>query len=329
MPSSHGGGFGGGGGGGGSFGGGFHSSGGSGGNHGPRITNRPFPGATRYSYINSRGVMCFFYSNSVPRRMSLRSNILMYGGLIIFFLIVGVFLITAAIPKKLAPSRITLKDSYYEDNAGIVTNADELNSSFNSFYELTGIQPYLYTIKSENYPKQYGRLDKYTLEDYAYDLYLDLFDDEGHFLIVFVKYDNIDPYFGWIEMHGDNTENIINEEFFEKFQKDMQKYLNYAKNNEEAMDYCNAISTSFNNSLDYALNVSNAKAEIIMYSLIFGGVIALLLYVLIASIKQALLVNGYVSYMEKNPQASQDKIKGDAEYVSPETYTPKDEDVFK
>ena len=331
MPSSHGGGFGGGGGGG-SFGGGFHSSGGSGHsqNPGPRITNRPFHGARRYTYINSRGMMCFFYSNQTPRRTSLTSTILLYGGLIIFFIVLAAFLISSAVPKKMSKIYISPTSSYYEDNAGIVTNANELNSEFNSFYELTGVQPYLYTIKAENFPKQYGAITKYTLEDFAYDLYIDQFSDEGHWLIVFVKYEN-SPYFGWVDMAGDYTQNIINDTFFNKFQKDMQRYLNTASQDGASITYCDAIITSFKNSEDYAFDMSSqARGQIIMYSFIFGGLVALMLYVLIKSIQQTLKVNGYVNYIEKNPEKAASSVSDDLEYVSPQSYTPpQDEDPFK
>ncbi len=332
MPSSHGGGFGGGGGGG-SFGGGFHSSGGSGGGqyHGPRVSNRPFAGARRYTYINTRGMMCFFYSDTIPKRTSLKSTILLYGGLIIFFIALATFLITASVPKKMSSIYITPTSYYYEDNAGVVTKADELNAEFNSFYELTGVQPFLYTIKAEDFPKQYGSITKYSLEDFAYDLYLDLFNDEGHWLIVFVKYDDA-PNFGWIDMAGDNTLTLINDEFFNRFQRDMQHYLNHATLDGSNMDYCDAIVTSFKYSEDYVFEMtSEARGQIIMYSLIFGGLVALMLYILIKTVKQTLLVNGYVNYIEKNPDKPiSDTVSDSAEYVSPENYTPPtDEDPFR
>ena len=327
MPSSHGGGFGGGGGGGGSFGGGFHSSGGSGGGQprGPRVSNRPFSGATRYSYINSRGMMVFFYSDTTPRKTSLKSTILLYGGLIIFFVILAAFLIFSAFPKKMSKIYINPTSSYYEDNAGIVTSPEQINHSFSSFYELTGVQPYLYTIKAEYFPKQYGDITVDHLERYAYDLYLDLFNDEGHWLILFIEYDDY-PYFAWIEMHGNNTAKLINADFFEQFQIDMQRCL-YSD-----MGYCNAIAAAINSSESYVFEMSSdARSQIIMYFIIFGGLIALFLYVLIKSIQQAILMNGYVSYKEQQlGGVAEDKIQDTSEYVSADTYTPpKDEDPFK
>ena len=75
MPSSHGGGFGGGG----SFGGGFHSSGPhSSGNNTPTYSRRPFPGATRYSYINRHGMMCYFFFAGTPRRIPRTNMILLF-----------------------------------------------------------------------------------------------------------------------------------------------------------------------------------------------------------------------------------------------------------
>ena len=189
MPSSHGGGFGGGF----SGGGGFHSSGGShsgGGTNTPRFSNKSFPGATRYAYVNPAGIMCVFYYQGRPSRVK-KSSITFLAVLLAFFIILSIVIPMLMLPRKLPESYCEFTGSYYSDNAGIISgsDADELNAAFSAFYEKTGVQPYLYTIKAENFPSKYGSISSYTLEEYAYDLYEKKFNDEGHWLIVFVEYD--------------------------------------------------------------------------------------------------------------------------------------------
>ena len=302
MPSSSGGGFGGGG----SFGGGggFHSSG-SHSSSGPirTISTRPFAGATRYSYINRHGMICVFYSMGRPKRMNATSSLILTGIIILVGLIISGFIIGSLIPKKI-PERLCDKTEInYIDNAGIV-DKESTDNAFNAFYEQTGIQPFLYTIKAEDFPKQYGPITKYSLEDYAYDLYVDrLFNDEGHWLLVFVDFGNEDPYFGWVDMAGDNTRNIINDEFFKSFQLDLQTKLN-EQSHKESPAYSKAIAESVENTLSYAFKITGEKIiQIVFISIIALAIVGYLIYSIVKTVKTQLMVNGYLDCEENNPSA--------------------------
>ncbi len=302
MPHSSGGGFGGGGG----HSGGFHSSGGSGGSHGPRFSTRPFSGARKYSYINRYGAVCVFYSVSRPtqKQKPIASIVPLIFALIIV-LIVGAVVIANFIPSKLSSRKCNFTGEFYADNAGIVTDVDALNESFDSFYEKTGVQPYLYTLNSSAFPSQYGDINKYSLEDYAYDLYLDLFNDEGHWLIVFVKYDS-SPYYGWIDMAGDDTDSIITSSFFNKFQQSMQTNLNAQA--KSSFNYEKAIIISMDNATQNALNYNVTDFIPLIFISIFmlvfvGGIIA----AIVQTVKHSLMINGYIDYVEKNPNAVDDQ----------------------
>ena len=301
MPSSSGGGFGGGG----SFGGGFHSSGGSHGSNGQpiqTISSRPFAGATRYSYINRHGMVCVFYSMGRPKRMNMTSTLIFTGIFILVALLVAGFVIGSIIPKKI-PDRYCEKTAInYIDNAGIV-NQEEIDNAFNAFYEQTGIQPFLYTLKAENFPKQYGSITTRSLEDFAYDLYLDKFNDEGHWLLVFIDFGNESPYFGWVDMAGDNTRNIISDSFFKKFQKDMQAKLN-ATSKTDTPAYSQAISESITNSQDYAFTYTGEKiGQIIIIVLVCLVIIVVLTLNIVKTVKNQLMVNGYLDCEKNNPDA--------------------------
>ncbi len=302
MPSSSGGGFGGGG----SFGGGgFNFSGGSRGSNGQPIhtvSTRPFAGATRYSYINRHGVICVFYSMGKPKRMNSTASLIVTGVIILIGLIIAGFTIRSIIPKKIPAYLCDKTEINYIDNAGIV-DKDAIDTAFNNFYEQTGIQPFLYTLKAEDFPSKYSSITKDTLEDYAYNLYLSKFKDEGHWLLVFVDFGDKSPYFGWVDMAGDNTRNIISDSFFKKFQNDMQVKLN-TQSKLDSPAYSKAIAESVDNTLTYAFNYTGEKImQISFVGIISLIVIAVLVYNIVKTVKNQLMVNGYLDCEENNPSA--------------------------
>ncbi len=323
MPSSSGGGFGGGG----SFGGGFHSSGGGHHSNQPMhgISSRPFAGARRYSYINHAGVMCVFYSATRPRKLNITSTIILFSIGIIIAMIISGFVIGSMIPKKIPERQCIKSDYYYIDNAGILSG-DEINSSFASFYEVTGIQPILYTIKAENFPKQYGPpTTKYALEDFAYDLYLDKFDDEGHWLFILVDFGDMSPYFGWIDMAGDNTRTIINDSFFRAFQKDLQAKMDIASTSLE-LTYSDAFSQAISTAKDNAFKSSiEVISPIIFISVSAILVIGALVYGIVNSVKNKLMIDGYLDAEQNNPS---NIIKDKAPFIKDEAPSQKDDDPF-
>ena len=317
MPSSHGGGFGGGF----SGGGGFHSSGShsSGGASTPRFSNKAFPGATRYAYVNPAGILCVFYYQGRPTRVK-KSSITMLAVLLAFFIILSVVIPTLMMPRKLSEASCKFSGSYFSDNAGIVSYSqeDDLNAALAAFYEKTGVQPYLYTLKAENFPSKYGSITSHSLEEYAYDLYEKKFNDEGHWLIVFVEYDK-SPYFAWIDMCGDNASSIVNDGFFKDFQYDMQTYLQ-----SQPYTHVQGIIKSFNNATERALEVNgDVIGPIVIFAMIFIFLDVFIGISLVASIKQYFMINGYLDYEEKNPK---NKDVEDADVFKKNNL---DQDVFR
>ncbi len=316
MPSSHGGGFGGGSHG----GGGFHSSGSHGGGAStPRYSNRAFPGATRYAYMNAAGVMCVFYYQGRPSRVK-KGSFAMLAVLLAFFLILTVIIPMLMLPRKLSSYSCTFSGSYYDDNAGIVSSSDAtpLKEALAAFYDKTGVQPYIYTLKAENFPKKYGSISKYSLENYAYDLYLRKFDDEGHWLIVFVEYDS-SPYFAWVDMCGDNATTIINDGFFKKFQNDMQEYLQSSP-----YTHAQALTKSFERATDRALEKNgDVMGPVVVFLFIFIALDVFIGIALVSAIKQYFIINGYLDYeenMKRNEKTAEQTV-----FVKNEL----DEDPFK
>ncbi len=84
--------------------------------------------------------------------------------------------------------------AYYEDHAGWIGSGSKLEKGMKSFFSETGVQPYLYITETiDGDPKPSDEV----MEDFANALYDELFDDEGHLLVVFQEYQSDGNYFCW------------------------------------------------------------------------------------------------------------------------------------
>lgn len=193
------------------------------------------------------------------------------------FIIAGIFVTSVGFSagafgvKALTPE---YKDNgnYIEDNIGVINNYDYLNKTLGEFQELTGICPYIITVYDSDWENNYN-----SLENYAYDLYVNHFYDEQHFLIVYSEpetvYNNGFVDWSWEGMQGDDTDSIITSNNFSEFQKDLQRYLTMN-------DYTvgEAFQQAFHNSLGYIMeNDNNSNMNpFIIFALIWDLIILLI-----------------------------------------------------
>lgn len=212
--------------GGGSHGGGSHSShsshssGGSGGSS-HSVKNSYFPGATRYVYYRSHRPTYVYANYDITSKPSP----LRFIALLIYlpFLIAIITMFAGAIhyPQRLEQdysSEVTI-----QDNLGIFGKPYELSDALNAFYKETGISPVVITVFNEDWQDKYS-----SLENYAYDLYVNKFYDEKHWLIVYSEsYDMFNTFndWKWEGMQGDDTDPILTEDKTNKFTESLQKYL--------------------------------------------------------------------------------------------------------
>lgn len=310
MPSSRGGGFSGGGGGhhGGFSSGGGHHSNGSGGKGGPRFSSHPFSGGRKYSYVNRRGRTRFFFYGGVPqRRRNSVGSIMVSVFIIILGLLVGGIMLYALIPVKLSSNKCTPISSYYEDNANVFTETEgeELEKTLKAFYKKTGVQPYLLTFYYEDFSENYGPLNSYTLEQYAYDKYINMFlDDEGHWLIVLAinQEENAQATDKWIwcEMTGDDAKRIVTDSLFSSFQSDMQTFLNA-----DSISMGDGINRAYSNVLDDSLKVKGNDLIILLFLIAFLILfIGIPLVGIIRSIVEIKRVNEYCDYRDRTSAES-------------------------
>ena len=220
--------------GGGSHGGGGHGGGGS---HGgsssgsrsmPTASRKYFAGATPYvRYHNGRTDILYADRDiTKTKKQDYISNI---ATIVIISLFMAVFAFGSfgaisgvfRTPKKLSTNYDTT--IVIDDRLGIISDKAAMEKALSDFLDVTGITPAVITVDNESWYH-------YTsLENYAYDLYVNRFDDEKHWLIVYSQPAHIQQPgyvdWDWEGMQGDDTDNIITDYSADVFNGLMQKYL--------------------------------------------------------------------------------------------------------
>lgn len=227
--------------GGGSHGGGSHggSRSSSGSSKPSGVMNRPYPGASRYVYYRHHKPV-FIYSNRNPEH-SFRDGLLQILLITIVLIPIAIFCVSSDRhnPKKMKTDYDT--QIVIQDDANVLTKNEELLKSLNAFFDTTGITPAVFTVKDEVWRKSYT-----TLERFAYDKYLDLFEDEKHWLIVYSPGAENDTGFDdwhWEGMQGDDTDPILSEHETNIFNDALQKALLQREKYEISEAIANAFDT--------------------------------------------------------------------------------------
>lgn len=211
--------------GGGSHGGGFHGgshySGGNSTQPATRTSKSYFPGSMLFFYYDSHHNMRTFYSNKSEIRKNKKISYFVFGFFLIFILTIFSIMIIRN-PKKLSTNYNA--SIVILDTNDVLSDSEEemLNETFKAFRDNTGITPALYTVSYEEYSGEYS-----SLERYSYYKYLNLFEDEKHWLIVYSSQSgSIKGNWAFEGMQGDDTDNIITSKFAKKLTKDIYNGLN-------------------------------------------------------------------------------------------------------
>ncbi len=95
--------------------------------------------------------------------------------------------------QKLSAADCIESSAWYDDQAGWIDDEQTLVDGLRSFYDKTGVQPYLVIADQVQGKKEYTEAE---VETYLNSLYDDLFEDEGHLILLFCEpYENeYDPY---------------------------------------------------------------------------------------------------------------------------------------
>ena len=188
--------------GGGSHGGGSHHSSSShssshrsssgGGSSRIRTSHTYFPGARRFVY----------YRNGVPNYVYSDTDL-------------------SKGPSKLRFLMLSL--IHIQDDAQVLGDTTKLGDALEDFFNTTGISPAVMTVYNSDWEDNYTDLEKY-----AYELYVNRFYDEKHWLIVYSQPKDPDDEFNnwyWEGMQGDDTDSIITSSVAYDFTNDLHKRL--------------------------------------------------------------------------------------------------------
>lgn len=88
----------------------------------------------------------------------------------------------STVAREPLPAGAVHETGYFTDEPGWISNRGELTDGLKHFYQKTGVQPYLYIASSVGGTSSPS---VQAIQSYAETLYDELFDDEGHFLLVF------------------------------------------------------------------------------------------------------------------------------------------------
>ena len=137
------------------------------------------------------------------------------------------FLLIALLPRALSntakstvertklDSKYVTKTAYFNDTAGWISSSSTLEKGLRSFYEATGVQPYLYVTEDINGDTNPSSAE---MDAFCEQLYDQLFEDEGHILVV--SYD----YVGYWYYVGHNAETVFDSEAQEIFENYVDHY---------------------------------------------------------------------------------------------------------
>ncbi|WP_443718238.1 hypothetical protein [Ruminococcus bicirculans (ex Wegman et al. 2014)] len=245
--------------GGGSHSGGSHSSSGfssssssSGGSSAKHIKNTSFPGARRYVYYeNYRPV--YVYADYDIRKGTASGKVWSIIGSAVSLLF-GIMLIALCYDK---PQKMDTSPSYHceiKDTAGVIDDMDKVQDAIVDFYDVTGIPVEIMTVNNEDWQGGYSELEDFAywqgnysdLENYAYDLYVNHFADESHWLIVYSTPDGYSSSDGfedwyWEGMQGNDTDDVLTKSVTNSFNDELQNNLTARTR----YTVSSAISTSF------------------------------------------------------------------------------------
>ena len=275
--------------GGGSHGGGTHggSHGGGSGNH---VSHHYFAGSRRYLRHRAGHDDDYVYATSKPQKTNLF--------FVLFMIAVEVFIgygtfssISEDVPHKLKAEYKT-PDTHVEDSIDVIADDDELEAALGEFEDVTGICPVVYTVYDEEWQEGYADLESYT-----YCVYVDNYDDEQHFVIVYsIPQDQRDsfvsgelkvPDFAWEAVQGDETDPILTEGAFRHFSKLLHNAL------EDGEDPGDALTEAFKAITDSADDTLNMGSPLSVVALILK-IMPMIIVLAIFGIATFLLIKKFI-----------------------------------
>ena len=149
--------------------------------------------------------------------------------------------------REKLPASAVVETGYYTDEGGWFSNRNELEAGMRAFYRETGVQPYLYLLPN-------GTTTSVSeLTGMAEELYGELFQDEGHFLLVFCDDNNGNYHCGYTV--GSQAKTIMDDEAIAILADYLDRYYNDYSISEEEI-----FSKSFEDTGERIMTVTKSPA---------------------------------------------------------------------
>lgn len=211
-----------------SSGGGFHSSGGGSSYSGPsaRISHKYRPGDHVFVYYGAHGPR-YYYSKAHRKAVQSKYKEIIFWicAVFVFFCFTAIVSIIFTLFPSITLGKVTknLAPCTIEDDAGSFSAADSkaIEEACRQYYAFTGIPIEIHTITED----EYLEANKSSLEIYAYYDYVNRFDDEDHWLIVFEDIDPQKRTWAFEGMQGDNTDDWLSTSVTDSFNNDLTSNL--------------------------------------------------------------------------------------------------------
>lgn len=186
-----------------------------------RLSDNMFRGAKKYVYYKD-GCPQYCYSDYGVFTAKRKRRLVFW---IPFLIVLAIGLFSAVRPSPLNLDYDN--EIYISDTLHLIDDSDSLFSAMTDFRDTTGITPFVVTIANESWNQYYDNL--YSM---AFDLYVNQFEDEKHWLIVYSEPASPDSDFNdwyWEGIQGDETVYILTEKAADDFGIAFQKYLTNRK----------------------------------------------------------------------------------------------------
>ncbi len=213
-----------------SSGGGSHrggSSGGGSGSYGRIVRQKEFTGSRTFEYT-SRGKRHRIYSNEAITASELVSSsffrtIMLSVPLILLTVLLFAYIGNSVVIPRKAIVHTEEFPFVVQDGVNVLGEGSELKEAVQSFRKKTGVVPAVYTVHNEEWNENYT-----SLENFALDIYMQNFQDEVHWVIVYSEPESPKKEFTdwyWEGIIGDDTANAVPQIYIDDFNENFQKNL--------------------------------------------------------------------------------------------------------
>lgn len=154
---------------------------------------------------------------------------------------------------------------YYTDELGWIRSGSTLESGLKEFYDETGVMPYVYI--TDTLDDGSTTATSQNMESTASGLYDELFDDEGHLLLLFHEYNSDSNYSTWV-ITGTAAKTVMDDEAVDILLDYVDSnYYNSSMNEDEMFAH------AFADAADRIMHVTRSPLPVII--IVGCGVVAL------------------------------------------------------